>query len=237
MRPLYFLYFLIFPYIIYSQTFPSFQKIKTDLIANKIMEKADIGYLEQTEYPWELGIVKLYNRKTQDSVIPDYFNKASRILKYNLPPRFSMNECTIIVVYVKTKPNDGWKYYTTVSEGCPKGSIHTYNLSEQVSNVDHSLKVAFITSFTSKPSEWAEIMNLEGIDKNSINITESFGKEMLTYSIEYTLFYSNNGKYQNKKYISLARLFNDRFSPKGDVLIKDGQTFNELPASIHRIKQ
>lgn len=237
MRPLYLLCFLLFPFTICSQTFPSFQKIKSDLVTNKIMEKADIGYLEQTEYPWELGIVKLYNRKTQDSVIPDYFNKASRMLKYNLPPRFSMNECTITVVYVKTKQNEGWKYYTTISEGCPQGSIQTYNLTEQVSKVNHSLKNAFLSSFIEKPSEWADILNLEGIDKESIIINESYGKEMLTYSIEYSLYYSHNGKYQNKKFISLARLFNDRFSPKGDVVKKNEQNFNELPASIQRIKQ
>ena len=228
---------LFLPLMVCAQNFPSFQKVKADLVANNIMEKADIGYLQQIEYPWELGIVKLYNKKTQDSVIPDYFNKASRVLQYTLPPRFSMSECSITVIYVKTKSNESWKYYTTVSDGCPKGSINTYNLVQEAKQSNFSLKKAFITSFFQKPSEWSDIEDLVGIDTNSIEITESYGKEKLTYSIEYNLYYYNKDRITKRTFISLARYFNETFSAKGDILKKNEQTLKELPASIQRIKQ
>jgi|GEM_PF-2774740 len=236
MKFLLFLFILFLPLSLFSQSFPSFQKVKSDLITNKVIEKSDVVYLEQTEYPWELGIVKLYNRKTQDSVIPDYFNKASRVLEYNLPPRFSMSKCNITVVYVKTKPNEGWKYYTTVSEGCPKGSIETYNLQSQVTKTNQNLKTYFMSSFLQKPSEWSEIDYLVGIDTNSIDINESYGKEKLTFSINYTIVFSQNGKYLKKTYLCTSRLINDKFTPKGDIIKMNEQTLNEVPASIQRIK-
>lgn len=236
MKILLILFFLFLPISLFSQSFPSFQKVKSDLTTNKVMAKSDIGYLEQTEYPWELGIVKLYNRKTQDSVIPDYFNKASRVLKYNLPPRFSMSECIITVIYAKTKPNEGWKYYTTISDGCPKGSIETYNLQSQVSKTNQIMKNNFISTFSQKPSDWAEIVNLVGIDNTSIEIVETYGNEKLTFSILYNLYYSQSGKYTRKTYTCSSRLINDSFAPKGDITKMKEQTLNELPASMLRIK-
>lgn len=236
MKFLYIFSILFLPLSLFSQNFPSFQKVKSDLITNKVIEKSDIGYLEQTEYPWELGIVKLFDRKTQDSVIPDYFNKASRVLKYNLPPRFSMSECSITIIYAKTKPNERWKYYTTVSDGCPKGSIETYNLLTQVSKTNQNMKTSFISSFIQKPSDWAEIVNLVGIDSNSIEIIETYGKEKLSFSILYQLNYSQNGKYSRKTYICSSLLINNLFAPKGDITQKNEQTLNELPASMKRIK-
>jgi hypothetical protein len=223
--------FLI-PVLTLSQSFPSIQKVKNDLVSNKVLSKNEVSLLEQTEYPWELGIVKLYNRKTQDSVIPDYFNKATRLLNYNLPPTYSMNMCKVSVVYVKMKPNESWKYYMTISEGCPNGSINTVNLVEETQKNQIHLQTSFLESFRKKPSDWAEIENLLGVSSTDISITEAFGGAKLTYTIDFTVYYKNEVNFVKKTYSTKATLFNNNFTPLGNIVQKSENTLNELPASL-----
>ncbi len=223
------------PVTLFSTTFPSLNKVKSDIVSNNILEIKYISQLTESEYPWELGIVPLYNTKTKDSLIPDFFNKASRSFIYSLPTTFSISSCRVTVAYVKMKSNDNWKYYTTIAEGCPKGSIFTINQLENEKKVDTDLQLYFLNSFKSNPSNWVDVKNIIGID-STVKIKTEYGKTKNMYSIEYNVYYSLEGLYLKRTYTTLGVLRSSSFSTVGNLEFISEKTLKELPSSLLKLK-